>query len=212
MKDQKELASRIGQIVIQAQRGSEIDIRSRFLEDDEEITFLVNQAKGLGLTVVLTQGTFDLIHIGHARYVQKAKSHGHLLIVGVEDDVKARSRKGENRPVVPFGERREMLCHLRYVDAVAIKRHDHKRWHLINLIKPDVLIGVEGTYTEEEKSELAKICARVVILPRQAETSTSAKVRTLVLDGADTLKRLLVEGLPRFVDDIYQSLKKEGGS
>lgn len=212
MTNEKDLTHRMGQIVIQAQRGTDIDIKSRFLENDDEIRFLVKQARGLGLTVVLTQGTFDLVHIGHARYVQQAKNHGHLLIVGVDDDIKARERKGENRPVVPFIERREILCHFRYVDAVAMKKHDDPKWHLIKVVEPDVLIAVEGTYDEEEKSELGRICGKVVVLPRQAETSTSAKVRTLVLDGAETLTRRLVEEIPAFVQKLYHDLKRDGGS
>ncbi len=212
MTDNKELAARLGQIVINARKETDIDTRSRFLKNDEEVRFLVDRARNLGLPVVLTQGTFDLVHIGHARYAREAKNRGHLLIVGIDDDEKARERKGENRPVVPFIERCEMMCHLRYVDAVAMKKHDDPKWHMIKLVKPDVLIAVEGTYSEDEKVELAKICDQVVVLPRQAETSTSAKVRTLVLDGAENLTRVLVEKIPKFIHEIYQDLKKKGGA
>ena len=129
---------------------------------------------------------------------------------GWEDDEKARERKGENRPVVPFIERWEMLCHLRYVDAVAMKKATDPKWHLIKLVRPDILIAVDGTYCSEEITELEKICGKVEVLKRQANTSTSAKVRTLVLDGAETLTRTLVQRLPEFVHDIYQEIKKEG--
>ncbi|HRH25683.1 MAG TPA: adenylyltransferase/cytidyltransferase family protein [Parcubacteria group bacterium] len=212
MTDNKELAARLGQIVIHARKETDIDTRSRFLQNDDEVRFLVDRARNLGLPVVLTQGTFDLVHIGHARYVREAKNRGHLLIVGIDDDEKARERKGENRPVVPFIERCEMMCHLRYVDAVAMKKHDDPKWHMIKLVRPDVLVAVEGTYSEEEKMELEKICDQVVVLPRQAETSTSAKVRTLVLDGAENLTRILAQKLPDFIHRIYQDLKKNGGA
>src|SRR5688572_3071996 len=63
--------------------------------------------------VVLTQGTYDLVHIGHARYFQKAKSYGDFLIVGVDSDEKVKVRKGPDRPVVPEDERLEMLTYLK---------------------------------------------------------------------------------------------------
>lgn len=207
------LSRRIGQIIMHTRRSPDTDPELHFLHSDEEVSLLADQARGLGLSVVLTSGTFDLIHIGHARYVREAKKHGDLLIVGVEDDEKARGRKGPNRPVVPFLERREMLCHLRYVDAVAMKRSSDPKWNLIKLVRPDVLIAVEGTYTDEDMPELNKLCGKVVVLPRQAETSTSAKVRTLVLDGAENLTRILKERIPDFVESIYHEVRsKENGS
>lgn len=203
------IASRVGKIIMNAVPKSSIDIHNHFLVNDDEVKYFVKQARDFGLSIALTQGTFDLIHIGHARYVREARKHGSLLIVGLDDDVKARGRKGPNRPVVPFDERMEMLCHLRYVDAVTVKKHDHPKWHLIRLVKPEVLIAVEGTYTEDDISELKKICGDVVVLERQAETSTSAKVRTLVHDGAENLTKILKERIPAFVDGVYDELRSK---
>jgi D-glycero-beta-D-manno-heptose 1-phosphate adenylyltransferase len=203
----KNVEEKVDQILEHAQREPDIEACFRYLESDAEIIALAEHAKHAGLKVVLTQGTFDLVHIGHARYVREAKNHGDLLIVGVDDDEKARERKGENRPVVPFVERREILCHLRYVDAVAMKKATDPKWHLIKLVDPDILIAVEGTYRGAEIVELQKICGKVVVLPRQAETSTSAKVRKLVLDGAETLTKTLMERIPGFIQGIYHELK-----
>lgn len=195
---------------MEAQNRMDLEPSNRYTADPEEIRAFVCQARELGFKVVLTQGTFDMVHIGHARYVRQAKKHGDLLIIGIDDDKKARGRKGDNRPVVPFDERWEMMAHLRYVDLITVKKDNDPKWHLIKLVRPDVLIGVEGTYTDEEVKELKGICTEVVILPRQAETSTSAKVRKLVLDGAENLTRILSERLPQFVQQAYNELKENG--
>ena len=66
---------------------------------------LVKHCRGLGLKIVLTQGSWDMVHIGHARYLEEAKRHGDFLIVGTDSDKKIRERKGPDRPVVPQDER-----------------------------------------------------------------------------------------------------------
>lgn len=207
--EQNQRSKRISDIILSARKDHDLDPSDRLLGSDEEVLFLVNQAKSLGREVVLTQGTFDLVHIGHARYAREARKHGDLLIIGIDDDVKARSRKGENRPVVPFTERAEIMCHLRYVDAVVLKGSSDEKWHLIKIIHPNTLIAVEGTYTEQDILDLQSLCEKVVVLPRQAETSTSAKARKLVLDGAENITRILSEMLPDVVRSAYERMKED---
>lgn len=210
-QDLLSVDAKILSILLTANGDTEVSTFNRVLEEDELIPFL-ERVRASNKSIVLTQGTFDLIHIGHARYIREAKRHGNILIIGVDDDEKARERKGENRPVVPLVERMEMLTHLRYVDAVVTKKASHPKWYLIKLIHPDTLIAVEGTYTDEQVGELSEFCGQVVVLPRQAKTSTSSKVRTLVLDGAENLTRILKERLPGFVHNIYEELKSNGGA
>lgn len=194
-------------IIEEAKKVTALNPEDRFVENLVEVEAFVNLARKLGREIVMTQGTFDLIHIGHARYVREAKKRGNILILGIDSDEKTRKRKGENRPVVPFVERREMMVHLRYVDLVTVKKSDYSKWQLIKLIRPEVLVGVEGTYSPKELEELRELCCEVLILPRQADTSTSAKVRKLILDGAENLTRILIERLPQFVQSVYQELK-----
>jgi rfaE bifunctional protein nucleotidyltransferase chain/domain len=201
-------AELIKRIVREASYSTALTSLERYTDDPEDAGDFSRRVKEIGCRVVLTQGTFDLIHIGHARYAREARNHGDILIVGVDDDEKARKRKGENRPVVPLVERAEMLSHLRYVDLVVLKRASDPKWSLISLIRPDVLVAVEGTYESEEIAEISKFCGEVKVLPRQAETSTSAKVRKLVLDGAENLTRELVIKMPEFVRTVYEGLKK----
>lgn len=190
---------------------SDIDPQYRIVEDIESLSAVVSYLRDFDakMKIVLTMGTFDLFHVGHARYIRKARQQGNFIIVGVDDDEKARGRKGENRPAVPFVERSELLAYMRHVDLIAKKSHTLKKWEMIRVVRPDVLIAVEGTYSEEEITELHNLCGSVIVLERQAKTSTSAKLRKMVLDGADVFRRILQEELPKFVGSVYDKMKKE---
>jgi D-beta-D-heptose 7-phosphate kinase/D-beta-D-heptose 1-phosphate adenosyltransferase len=211
---------KVRQISVEAAHHNHLNFNDRYIENLEEAKKVVEALRSGGCRIVLTSGTFDLVHIGHARYTQEAKRHGDVLIVGVDDDIKARGRKGENRPVVPELERLEILTHLRWVDLVVLKHHDEERWGLIKLIRPDVLVLVEGTYGEAEINELEKFVGEVKVLPRQAETSTSANVRKMMLGGAEQIMRhileimpaklneLLSEHVPEIVQATYRAMKE----
>lgn len=186
-----------------------IDPADRYIENSEELDKAVELLRQTKLKIVLTMGTFDMAHIGHGRYLQKARLAGDVLIVGIDDDEKSRQRKGKNRPVVPEDERREMLSHMRYADLVTIKHHDDAKWRLIKQVRPDVLIAVEGTYQESEIEALKEFCGEVRVLPRQAETSTSAKTRRLVMGGADALIGKLKPKLDTVVHQAYEEVEQE---
>ncbi len=191
----------------------------RLISDFPELSLVVKSIRAVGLRIVLTMGTWDMFHIGHGRYLAKARQEGDILIVGVDDDEKTRSRKGPNRPVVPQDERFEMLTHSRYVDLAMFKKQEMEQWQMIKETRPDVLVVVEGTYTDEQLAEIQPYCGHVAVFPRQAETSTSAKLRRLILGGADEFLRRLKPKLDKALTDlreamteVYQSLEngKEG--
>ncbi len=85
-----------------------------------ELASCLQQAKAGGKTVVTTNGCFDVLHLGHLRYLQAARQLGDLLVVGINSDNSVRQLKGENRPLVPEVERAEMLAGLECVDYVVI--------------------------------------------------------------------------------------------
>lgn len=91
-----------------------------------------------GKKVVFTNGCFDIIHAGHVRYLKKAKSHGEVLIVGLNSDSSVRAIKGVKRPIVPQNERAEVMCALGFVDFVVIF-NETTPLKLIEAIKPDIL-------------------------------------------------------------------------
>lgn len=169
----------------------------------------VARQRAEGKQIVLTQGSWDLVHIGHARYLKRAREHGDFLIVGIDSDKKIKHRKGPDRPIVPQDERMEMLTHIQYVDLVVLKELNHPKWHLIKLIAPDVLIAVEGTYTNEQVRELRKLCGRVVILPRQATTSTSAKIRHLQMNLVERLSKALTPRIIDTIEEVFADIKQE---
>ena len=85
-----------------------------------ELASVLQKAKTDGDVVVTTNGCFDVLHLGHLRYLQAARQLGDLLVVAVNSDSSVRQLKGENRPLVPQAERAEMLAGLECVDYVVI--------------------------------------------------------------------------------------------
>ena len=90
------------------------------IQDRSELATILQQAKSGGSVVVTTNGCFDVLHLGHLRYLQAARQLGDLLVVAVNSDSSVRELKGENRPLVPEEERAEMLAGLACVDYVVI--------------------------------------------------------------------------------------------
>tara|TARA_B100000674_G_C37948074_1_gene965886 strand:- start:1802 stop:2272 length:471 start_codon:yes stop_codon:yes gene_type:complete len=88
---------------------------------------------------VFTNGCFDILHVGHARYLKEAAALGDLLIVGLNTDESVRNLKGCNRPIVPENERAEMLCHLEVVNAVVLFG-EQTPLKLIEALNPQVLV------------------------------------------------------------------------
>ncbi len=190
--------------------GQESNFEERFVANHKQLGELVSHWKALGLKIVLTQGTFDLVHEGHALYLEEAKSHGDLLIVGVDSDEKVKARKGPDRPIVPEDERVRMLTHLRHVDIVTIKNADDPKWGLIKTIKPDVLVATKATYTKEQIKELKeKYCGDVIAMEPMAVTSTSARIRRVQIGGADKLANKLAQELPERVREVFNEIMEQ---
>ena len=180
----------------------------RIFSDYKRIKKLIEEHKSSGKKVVLTQGTFDMIHVGHGRYLREAKKYGDILIVGLDSDKKIRFRKGPDRPVVPEEERIEMLNHLRYVDLVFVKELGDPKWNLIKTICPHVLIATKETYNKKQLKELKKYCEKVVVLERMATTSTSAKIRLLQLGTAKKLAETLTSQFLKTIENVLIEIKK----
>ncbi len=160
--------------------GDKTSLDHRYIADHDELKESVELWKRLGLKIVLTSGTFDLFHIGHAQYLEKAKELGDVLVVGVDSDARVKKRKGPERPVVPENERVLILAHVRHVDVITLKNLDDESNHLIKLIRPDVLVVSESTkHDSQEVDEKSQYCGEIVVLEPQAATSTSAKLRLI---------------------------------
>ena len=145
-----------------------------------EAQALVDRVRAAGRTVVFTNGVFDLLHVGHLRYLQQARALGDALIVGLNSDRSVRANKGPSRPVTPEAERAEILEALACVDAVVV--FDQETPHdLIAALQPDVLVkgadwaedAIVGRDIVEARS------GRVVRVPLEAGRSTSAIIEKI---------------------------------
>lgn len=185
---------------------------ARIFANYQELENTLEELRKVGKKIVLTSGTFDLFHPGHARYVRMAKNQipDCILVVGVDSDEKVRRRKGPHRPIVPQEERLEIVSHARYVDFVVLKDPNDGKWALIKLIRPDVLVMSETTkdHPEKELKELQKFCGKVVVLEPQATTSTSAKIRLLHVNFGIQVEKL-IDDTKETVLDYLEELKKK---
>lgn len=184
---------------------SDVNFDERRQPTLESLASFVENLKGIGLRVVLTSGSFDLIHLGHVKYLAKAKALGDVLVVGVDSDAKIRARKGEDRPMVPQDERLEMLAHQRPVDLIYLKGDDDTRWALVDAVKPDVLVlSTDHGYDEQDQNELLERCGRIEVLDRQADVTTSERIRQLYMHLGEKLGPELAEVLPGLIDNILK--------
>ncbi len=107
--------------------------------DDAGLVAFVREQRAAGRRIVFTNGVFDILHPGHVRYLQAARRHGDLLIVGVNSDASVRRNKGPSRPINPEKERAEVLAALDCVDAVSIFDDDTPA-AIVRRVEPDVLV------------------------------------------------------------------------
>lgn len=121
----------------------------------EELKPILDELKAAGKTIVFTNGTFDLLHVGHLRSLTDARRQGDVLVVGLNSDASVRSYKGPHLPIQPQDERAEILAGLRAVDYVTI--FDEPRVDpLLLLLRPDIM--AKGTeYTPETIPERASV-------------------------------------------------------
>jgi rfaE bifunctional protein nucleotidyltransferase chain/domain len=139
----------------------------------------VEEWRRAGERITLANGNFDLLHVGHVRYLQGAKALGGKLVVAINSDDSVRALKGEGRPVMPEHERAEIVAALADVDAVVVFRELDVR-AIIREIHPDV--QAKGTdYTVDsvpERDSVAEYGGRVEIVGDPKDHSTSEILRT----------------------------------
>ncbi|PYS53232.1 MAG: D-glycero-beta-D-manno-heptose 1-phosphate adenylyltransferase [Acidobacteria bacterium] len=154
---------------------------SRIL-DRNRLIARVAIARKNGARIVLANGCFDILHVGHSRYLEGAKALGDVLVVGVNSDEQVRVQKGEGRPAMPERERAEIIAALRVVDFVTIFTEPTVKEILLS-IRPDV--HAKGTdYTEESVPEhdvVRSYGGRVCIVGDPKEHSSSEMIGKLAV-------------------------------
>lgn len=161
----------------EAEEQSKITAAARILERNRLIARVAIARKG-GARVVFANGCFDLLHVGHVRYLEAAKGLGDLLVVGINSDEQVRRLKGEGRPFIPERERAEVIASLRAVDYVTVF-HEPTVTELLLALRPD--IHAKGTdYTEDsvpERDVVRSFGGRVQIVGDPKEHSSTEMLR-----------------------------------
>ena len=152
--------------------------KSKVLER-QQLRSCVEEWRRAGERIVLANGNFDLLHVGHVRYLRGAKELGGKLVVAINSDESVQALKGEGRPIMPAEERAEIVAALADVDAVIIFPELDVRG-LIREIRPD--IQAKGTdYTTEsvpERDAVTEYGGRVAIVGDPKDHSTSEIIRS----------------------------------
>jgi rfaE bifunctional protein nucleotidyltransferase chain/domain len=147
-----------------------------------ELRRTIAAEKAKGKTVVLANGCFDFIHVGHIRYLRAARAKGDILVVALNSDSSVRRLKGEGRPILPQKERAEILAAFSFVDYVTIFSESMVTKVLLAL-KPD--IHVKGSdYSEEtvpEKDTVKAYGGRVAIVGGPKIRNTSQVIRDIAI-------------------------------
>jgi len=155
-------------------------MRSKILKLSDLIQTVEDLRKS-GKQIVFTNGCFDILHVGHVRYLADARSEGDVLVVGLNSDASVKSIKPDNRPIVTQEQRAEVLAGLVFVDFITIF-DESDPLALISAIKPDILVkGADWKEKEIVGADVVKACGgkvvRVEVVPG---ISTSRIIRRIV--------------------------------
>jgi len=137
----------------------------------QDLVQTIQNLRESGKSIVFTNGCFDILHVGHMRYLTAAKSEGDVLVVGLNSDESVRSIKPENRPIVNQNQRAEVLAGLGCVDYITV----------FNELKPDVLVkGADWIEKEIIGADIVKANGgKVVRVPVVPEVSTSRIIQRI---------------------------------
>ncbi len=156
-------------------------MRSKILKLTDLIQ-MVRDLRKSGKQIVFTNGCFDILHVGHVRYLVAARSEGDVLVVGLNSDVSVKSIKPGNRPIVTQEQRAEVLAGLAFVDFITIFDESDPLLALISAIKPDILVkGADWKEKEIVGADVVKAyggkVVRVEVVPG---ISTSRIIRRII--------------------------------
>ena len=147
----------------------------------DEMLGVRHRLRAAGKRLVFTNGVFDLLHVGHVRYLAQARELGDALLVAINSDRTVRELKGPNRPIFDQAERAEILAALRHVDYVTVFDDVSPR-SLITKLLPDVLVK-GGDYQLDEihgREEVEAAGGKVISLPFVDGASTTALIEKLI--------------------------------
>jgi rfaE bifunctional protein nucleotidyltransferase chain/domain len=190
-----------------------INKEDRIILDNEDLAWVVGVLKLEGLKVGYTSGVYDMFHVGHAKYLEKAKEFCDVLILAVDSDELVKKDKGPKRPIVGLEERIDILIRNRSVNIITVRNVKDDPFKLIKKIKPNILVfskttqSRRPTFIQDMKKAYKNYVDNIIVLPPQAETSTTARIRTLTMDASEELGKKIVT----VVEEHFKDRKKKGG-
>ena len=148
----------------------------------EELAAISENLRAAGKKLVATNGCFDLLHVGHVRYLKAARELGDALVVGINGDASVKTLKGEDRPLNGEHDRAEVVAALEGVDHVTIFPEERAS-RFLEEARPAIYVKGGDYHTEtlnaDERAVLEKIAAEIRILPFEAGYSTTALIKRL---------------------------------
>jgi len=152
--------------------------------NEPELAAALEREREAGKTIAFANGCFDVLHVGHIRYLQDAARTADVLVVGVNGDESVRLLKGEGRPVMPESERAELIAALRGVGYVTIF-HDRSPAHLLQTLKPDFQCkGTDYTADSVPEGEIVRAYGgKVVITGDPKDHSTTQLLKRIKPEG-----------------------------
>ena len=159
----------------------------------KELSDRCEKLRSAGKKIVATNGCFDLLHLGHVRYLQAARAFGDFLIVGLNGDSSVHELKGAGRPITTQSDRAEILAALECVDLVTIFP-EIRATKFFAAVRPAVYVKggdyTTGTLDQEELAMLKEIGAAIRLIPFETGYSTSVLIKQICKSGSEKTKRL----------------------
>jgi len=157
---------------------------------------LVRKAREGGKRVVLANGHFDLLHVGHVRYLEGARAEGDFLVVGVNGDASTARRKGAGRPILPAPERAEIVAALEGVDLVVVFESDDVT-ELLERLRPDVHCkGTDYTRANVPEREVSRRLGGDTRIVGDPKVHSTRDLIAVVLERFGKKKRATPKGSP----------------
>jgi rfaE bifunctional protein nucleotidyltransferase chain/domain len=160
--------------------------KKRLIAQSDLMT-LHEKLKAANKKIVFTAGSWDLLHVGQCRYLEKAKAEGDILVVGVSSNEAIRKVKGPNKPILDEKIRAEMLAYIRPVDFVTVLPEPSCQ-PTLGLLQPDVFITVREDWTDNYKESkeyktVIKYGGEVHVVDRQSTTLSTTKIVQRAIGG-----------------------------
>ncbi|MFQ5483782.1 MAG: D-glycero-beta-D-manno-heptose 1-phosphate adenylyltransferase [Desulfobacterales bacterium] len=161
-----------------------MNIRSKIVSLDDLLKKVADHRKN-GEKIVFTNGCFDILHVGHVRYLGAARKRGDVLVVGLNSDRSTRKIKGEKRPIVQQDQRAEILAGLCCVDYITLF-NDLNPLSLIRSIRPDVLVKGDDWHEKEIiGADIVKADGGEVVRVSVVPNISTTRILKRIIDGSD---------------------------